>query len=65
MNKELEQKAHCADIKLVLKFMSSKCEEMEGRLKDSEMVSEYQKELLVENSNEMKKYLEQLTSLLL
>lgn len=65
MDKELEQKAHCADIKLVLKFMSSKCEEMEGRSKDSEMVSEYQKELLVENSNEMKKYLEQLTSLLL
>ncbi|MBQ6083605.1 MAG: hypothetical protein IJK92_04560 [Bacteroidales bacterium] len=64
MNKELEQKAHYADIKLVLKFMSSKCEEMENRLKDSEIIADYQKELLVENSNEMKKYLEQLTSLL-
>ena len=64
MNKEIEQMTHCADIKLVLDFLCIKCNVMKSAIKDSEIITESQKELLVENSNQMKKDLEQLLLLL-
>lgn len=64
MNKEIEQITHCADVKLVLDFLFSECNVMKTALKDSETITESQKELLVDNSNQMKRDLEHLTSLL-
>lgn len=64
MDKEIEQTAHCADIKLVLDFLCSKSNVMKSALKDSVTITESQKELLVDCSNQMKKDLEQLLLLL-
>lgn len=64
MNKEIEQKTHRADVKLVLDFLFSECNVMKTALKDSETITESQKDLLVENSNQMKKELEHLMLLL-
>lgn len=64
MNKEIEQKTHCLDVKLILDFLFSECNVMKTALKDSETITESQKDLLVENSNQMKKNLEQLMMLL-
>lgn len=64
MNKEIEQKTHCLDVKLVLDFLFSECNVMKTALKDSETITESQKDLLVENSSQMKKNLEQLMMLL-
>lgn len=64
MNKEIEQITLCADVKLVLDFLFSECNVMKTALKDSETITESQKDLLVENSNQMKKELEHLMLLL-
>ena len=64
MNKEIEQITHCADVKFVLDFLFSECNVMKTALKDSEIITESQKDLLVENSNQMTKDLEHLMLLL-
>ena len=64
MDKKTEQMAHCADVKLVLDFLFSKCNTMKSAIKDSDIITESQKELHLEYSNLMKKDLEQLSSFL-
>ena len=64
MDDELKQMTHCADIKLVLEVLCSNCNVMKTVLKDSKIITDSQKELLVENSSRMKKDLNHLESLL-
>ena len=64
MNKETEQMAHCLDVKLVLDFLYSNCNTMKSALKECETITESQQELLVDNANQMRRTLDQLTALL-